>query len=328
MSKRFGFAAVILAAWVMCGIVLAAEYTFSFAHSVGEESTQQVAALAMKKYIEDKSGGRIQINIFPNAQLGADREQIEGVQEGSITMMTSSPAPQVNFVPAAAIFDLPFGHATVEDINKTHSSKAVYDALRQEYDKKGLRMMGISNLGFRITSANFAITKPEDTKGFTIRTMENQYHILLWKSLGANPTPIAWNELYTSLQQGVVDGQENPMELIYITKFYEQQSHVIKTNHLPHTLVWVMNKEIYDDLPADLQKVMDDGVQAALKAGSDYIFSKNASYEKSLKELGTTIVELSPEQLKPFRDLVKPVWELLEKNIPAPVYQAYTQALK
>ena len=327
MRKHTGLL-VAMAAVVMYGAALAAEHTFSFAHSVGEESTQQVAGLAMKKYIEEKSGGKIVINIFPNAQLGADREQMEGVQEGSISMMTSSPAPQANFVAAAAIFDLPFGHATVADIDKTHSSPKVIAALQKEYAKRGFQLMGVSNLGFRILSANKAVNTPDDLKGFTIRTMENPYHIQLWKSLGANPTPIAMNEVYTSLQQGVVDGQENPMELIYITKFYEQQSHVIKTNHLPHTLVWLMNKDLYDDLPADLQKVMDDGVQVALKAGSEYIFGNNDKYEAELNKLGTVIIDLSPEQLKPFREKVQIVWDMLKEKVPAEVYDAYVDALK
>ncbi|MCC8191188.1 MAG: TRAP transporter substrate-binding protein [Planctomycetes bacterium] len=328
MHRKHQAILALVAAMLLGGRAAAAEYTFAFAHSVGEESTQQVAATALKRYLEEASGGRIAVNIFPNAQLGADREQIEGVQEGSITMMTSSPAPQVNFVAAAAIFDLPFGHATVADIDKTHNSPVVIAALQEEYAKKGLQMLGVSNLGFRITSANRAVHAPEDLRGFTIRTMENQYHILLWRSLGANPTPIAMNEVYTSLQQGVVDGQENPMELIYITKFYEQQSHVIKTNHLPHTLVWLMNKEIYDDLPEDLQQIVDDGVQVARKAGSEYIFSQNDEYEARLKELGTTIIELDAEGLKPFRKAVQPVWDLLQKNVPAAVYDAYVGALE
>lgn len=328
MNKRARIVVAALAAWTFGSLAPAAEHTFSFAHSVGEESTQQVAATAMKKHIEEKSGGRIVVNLFPNAQLGADREQIEGVQEGSITMMTSSPAPQVNFVPAAAIFDLPFGHATVADIDKTHKNADVIAALREEYAKKGLQMMGVSNLGFRITSAKKAIRAPEDLKGFTIRTMENPYHILLWKSLGANPTPIAMNEVYTSLQQGVVDGQENPMELIYITKFYEQQSHVVKTNHLPHTLVWLMNKEIYDDLPADLREIVDGGVQVALEAGSRYIFGKNDEYEAKLKEIGTVIIDLDPSELKLFREKVQPAWDLLKKNVPAAIYEVYTKALE
>ncbi|MCL2000752.1 MAG: TRAP transporter substrate-binding protein, partial [Planctomycetes bacterium] len=329
MKKRIRLAAVAAAlaivAWVQ--VALAAEITISIAHSAAEATAQHTGSLALKKYLEENSGGRIQVNILANV-LGGDRETIEGVQEGSIDIIMTSPAPQVNFVPNAAIFDLPFHQATIEDIEKTHTNPQVLSILRQHYAKAGIHVLGINNCGFRITSTNKAVNTPKDLEGVSIRTMENRFHIMLWRALGANPTPIAFNEVYTALQQRVVDGQENPMELIWSQKFFEQQSHVIKTNHLPHTLVWIMNKNRYDSLPDDLRKLVDDGMVVTLKASSNYIFGNNEMYERELRARGLQIIDLSPEQLLPFRDRVKNVWEELQKNIDPEVYDAYVKALE
>ena len=228
--------------------VSAADLNLSVAHSVGEESTQQVTSLAFQKKIAEISNGSIEATIYPNAQMGGDRELVEGVQAGNLAITTSSPAPQANFVPSAAIFDLPFAFATIDEIDKTFKDPEFVKALGAEYEKAGFHLLGISNLGFRITTANKAIMTPEDLKGLTIRTMENKNHIEMWRKLGANPTPLAFNELYTALQQGTVDGQENPMELIYTQKYFEQQTDISKTNHIPHCLCWVMNLAQYDSL--------------------------------------------------------------------------------
>ena len=150
--------------------------------------------------------------------------------------------------------NLPFAFATIDEIDKTFKDPEFVKALGAEYEKAGFHLLGISNLGFRITTANKAIMTPEDLKGLTIRTMENKNHIEMWRKLGANPTPLAFNELYTALQQGTVDGQENPMELIYTQKYFEQQTDISKTNHIPHCLCWVMNLAQYDSLTDEQKK--------------------------------------------------------------------------
>ncbi len=306
----------------------AAEVVLSLAHATAEVSALHIGSLAMKKYLEEKSGGRIQVNIFANAQLGGDREELEGVQEGSIDIMVSNPAPHVNFISSAAIFDLAFAQSTIDDIFKTHSNPAVLAALRKQYEKGGFYILGINNCGFRVTTSNKPINSPKDLVGVSVRTMENRNHIALWRSLGANPTPIAFNELYTALQQKVVDGQENPLELIWSQKFYEQQSYVIKTNHLPQTLLWIMGKKRYDALPADLKKIVDDGAAVTLKAASDYVFNNNAMYEKELAAKGVKFIELTPEQLAPFKEKVTDEWDLVKKSVDPEVYDAYVNALK
>ena len=303
----------------------AADLNLSVAHSVGEESTQQVTSLAFQKKIAEISNGSIEATIYPNAQMGGDRELVEGVQAGNLAITTSSPAPQANFVPSAAIFDLPFAFATIDEIDKTFKDPEFVKALGAEYEKAGFHLLGISNLGFRITTANKAIITPEDLKGLTIRTMENKNHIEMWRKLGANPTPLAFNELYTALQQGTVDGQENPMELIFTQKYFEQQTDISKTNHIPHCLCWVMNLAQYDALTDEQKKQVDEAAAFAIAAGEKYIRDNDAEYEKQLLSRDRKIHNLTPEQLAKFKSLVVDLWPEIEAQVAPEVYKNYTK---
>lgn len=310
------------------GIAGAAELNITLGHSVGEESTQQVTSLVFQNKLAEISNGEAEVTIYPNAQMGGDRELVEGVQSGSLGITTSSPAPQASFVPSAAIFDLPFAFATVDDIDKVFKDPEFIKALGAEYNKAGFHLLGVANLGFRITTANKAVNSPADLKGLTIRTMENKNHIAMWRALGANPTPLAFNELYTALQQGTVDAQENPMELIWTQKYYEQQSDISKTNHIPHCICWIMNKDQYDSMSEKQQREVDDAMAYAISAGEQYIRSHDAEYEKKLTEAGRKIHTLSPEQLSKFKELVTGLYPSIEKQVTPEVFKSYTKYMK
>lgn len=300
----------------------------TFTHATSEETSQQAGALAFKEYVEANSDGKMIVNVYPNSQMGGDREQIEGTQEGSITAMTSGSAPQVNFVGSAVIFDLPFAFSSNEDAFKVFQDENFNQVLAKEYEKAGLKLLGASFLDFRATTANFPINTPADLSGMTIRTMENKYHMAMWQEMGANPTPLAFNELYTALQQGTVDGQENPLELIYAQKFYEQQKYVIKTRHLPQTLIWIMNKDFYDGLSDDLKQVVDGAAKAAMEAADEYTFSNVERIEKELTDQGITIIDLTPEQIHAFSDKTKETWDMVKADVNPDVYDAFMAALK
>ncbi len=313
------------AAFAFAGQASAADVTLTIAHSVSEESTQQITALAMQKKLGELSGGKIEVTIYPNAQMGGDRELTEGVQAGNISITTSAPAPQANFVPSACIFDLPFAFKTSEDIDKSFKNPDFVSALNKEYEKAGFHLLGISNLGFRLTTANFPIHSPKDLKGFTIRTMENKNHIALWRRLGANPTPIAMNELYTALQQGTVDGEENSLEIIYTSKLFEQQKYVSRTNHIPHCLTWIMNKGAYDSLSADQKKWVDEAAAYAISEGEKYIRANDKKYADALQKAGVKIIDLTSDELEQFKKLAVGMYPDIQKQVAPEVYDTYTK---
>lgn len=189
------------------------EYKIVISHPTAEKTSIDEGAKKFKELVEQKTNGKIKVEVYPNAQLGADREAIEGVQVGNITMTICSTAPQANFVKSLALFDTPFVFES-KDVARKVFDGSFKEVIGKEYEKAGFKLLGFSDQGFRELTLNKPVQTPDDLKGIKIRTMENPYHMAVWKALGANPTPIAFNEVYTALQQKTVDGQENPYELI------------------------------------------------------------------------------------------------------------------
>jgi tripartite ATP-independent transporter DctP family solute receptor len=302
-------------------------YNLTFAHPTAEVTSIHHGAVKFKEYVEANSDNRIKVNIYPNAQLGGDREAIEGTQAGSITLTVCSNAPQVNFVPSAVIFDLPFVYADKEEARKTLIDPIFVAAISEEYAKSGFRFLGASDQGFRTLTANKVVRSPRDLEGVTLRTMENKYHMAAWKQIGANPTPIAFNELYTALQQGTVDAQENPIELIYSQKFYEQQDYIILTNHMYQTIVWIMNLDFYNSLPDDLKQVVDDAAAEAIKDANKFQDENVAKWAKEMEEYGVEFITLDEEQRSKFAEKATNVYDMIKENCDPKVFEAYMNAL-
>lgn len=304
------------------------QLTITFAHVSAEATSTHKAALKFKEVVEEKSNGKIAVNVYPNAQLGGDRELIENTQNGNVTAMLSSPAPQVNFVPSATIFDTPFVFSDLEHGRSVLEDPDFIKAIGKEYEKAGFHYMGASGQGFRTLTANEKITSVDQLKGLTIRTMENKYHMQTWKLLGANPTPLTFNELYTALQQGTVDAQENPVELVYSQKFYEQQKYIMNTNHILQTNTWIMNKDFYDSLSDDLKAVIDEAAKEAVDTANKVNDENEPDYEKAIKDYGCEFVEVPQDQLNKISEMVKPVYDEIKKATNEDVYDAYFNAIE
>ncbi len=302
--------------------------TITFAHSSAEATSTNQAALKFKEYVEANSNGQLLVNVYPNAQLGGDRELVENTQNGTVTAMISSPAPQVSFVPAATIFDTPFvfsdlkqGRAVLQDADFTK-------AIGAEYQKAGFHYLGASGQGFRTLTSNKKVTTMADLKGLTIRTMENKYHLKAWQLLGANPTPLAFNELYTALQQGTVDAQENPVELVVSQKFYEQQKYIMNTNHILQTNTVIMNEAFYDGLSDELKAVVDEAGKQAVDTANKVNDEKFEANKKVITDFGDEFVEISSEEIAKFAEAAKPVYEDIKAGTTPAVYDSYFAAIE
>ncbi len=290
------------------------KYEMVFAHASTEQTLIHALSVKFKEEVESKSGGRITIQIYPNMQLGADREAFEGVQIGNVTFTVQSTAPQVNFVKEAGVFDLPFLFP-----NKTVARKVLDGKFKTEiasyYDAIGVRLLGFGDQGFRQLTLNKLVKKPADLSGIKLRTMENPNHMATWRALGANPTPVPFNEVYLALQQKMVDGQENPYEYIVTMKFYEQQKYVINTFHIFQAMGFVMNKGVYDSLPDDLKKVIDDAALVAIEYERNGIDEKDATYIDTIKKAGLEVVDLSEAELAEFQKATTGVYDIIKNNI-------------
>ncbi|MFR5881041.1 MAG: DctP family TRAP transporter solute-binding subunit [Cloacibacillus evryensis] len=213
------------------------------------------------------------------------------------------------------VLDLPYLFTT---------RKAAFDAVDGELGqklnsylaKKGFEVLGYQENGFRhVTNSKRPIKSPADLKGLKIRTMENPMHIAFFKELGANPTPMSWGELYTALQQGTVDAQENPYAMIDDGKFYEVQKYVSETGHLFSYEIIIANKKFMEKLPADLRKIVDDAAHRAVMAQRARMEKEEAVFKAKVTKTGLKANTLTPEQKKPFVDATKKVYSQFEKDL-------------
>lgn len=304
----------------------AAPKEFAIANDSTDDTVTGLMTQKLKEVLEAKSKGAFKVATFPNSQLGSDREITQSCQNGELVFVVQNTAPQVNFVPKAAVFDLPnlFPNKKV--------ARAALDKFQRdiepEYAKAGIVMLGFGDQGFRVLSSNKAINKIEDFKGLKLRTMENKYHVQYWQSLGTNPTPLPFSELYLALQQGTVTGQENPYEVIVATKLYEVQKYVIDTNHLFHTITIIMSKNIYDQLTPEEQKLVRDAAREVITWGREQADKRHADRVAILKKNNVQIIKLSEKLLGEMQAKSKPVYDNISKAVGADLVKKLQNAVK
>ncbi|MCR4666819.1 MAG: DctP family TRAP transporter solute-binding subunit [Desulfovibrio sp.] len=211
-------------------LAMAAPLTLKLGHIAEPENPYGQGADHFAKLVKERSNGEVIIQVYPSSQLGNQRDLVEGLTLGTVDMTLTGTAVLGNFVPEVSIFDLPFLFRNVE-----HAYKAL-DTIGMELCKKGeqrgMITLAIWENGVRHMTNNVRpIRKPEDMKGLKFRVMEQPVYIQMMKSLGASPTPMAMSELYTALQKGVIDGQENPLAHIATKRFYEVQKYISLTGH-------------------------------------------------------------------------------------------------
>lgn len=289
-------------------------YNLYIACDSQEDTVTGIFMNQFAKILEKDSKGRIKVNTYPNSQLGSDTEIIEAVQNGNITFTVGTSAPQVSFVPQAAIFDAPMAFKNLK-IAREVLDGPLTEKLKKYYEDKDFYLLAVADQGFRVMSSNKDINEIKDFKGIKIRTMENKNHIGFWKSVGANPTPMAWSEVFIGLEQGSIDAQENPIELIVASKIYEKQKYIINTNHILHSLMLVGSKKVINDLPKDLQDIIKESAQKAK------IFARQATDERAqgrleiMDKYGTVIKDLSPKLYKDMKNSSMKIWKDLEKEV-------------
>ena len=243
------------------GIANAAEYELSFAHVLIESTPNGQAALAFKEYVEENSDGRVEVNVLPAAQVGGDVEIIEQIQMGIIDIGIPPTATLGNFEPRMQILDLPFlldDHDTMVEVLDGPAGRQILDTL----DDHGMYGVNFWGAGFRhMTNDVRPIAGPDDLEGVRVRTMQSPIIISTYEEFGANATAMAFTEVYNGLQQGVVEGQENPLANIDTMRFYEVQDHMTLTNHAYHGYAAIINQQSWNNLPEDLQEVVAEGFE-------------------------------------------------------------------
>ena len=300
------------------GLVTAAsaQTTMRISISVAQNSHQGIAIDTFAKEVERRTAGRYKVQTFYSGALGGERESIEAVQLGTQELAFSSTGPVPNFVPETKILDVPFLFR-----DKAHA-RAVLDGpigqdMLTKFDAKGFKALAWGENGVRhMTNSKRDIKAPEDLKGLKMRTMENPVHIAAYKGLGIVTTPMAFPEVFTALQQGTVDGQENPLSVIMAAKFDQVQKHLSLTGHVYSPAIFVMNKASFDKLTAADKQAFVDAAKEGVKLNRARVDADDATGVTELRAKGMTVTE-NVDKAK-FLAMLAPVNAEFEKQFGKP----------
>ena len=241
----------------------AAQVTLRLAHTLPAADAHHQAALRLADIVKAKTGGAVQIAVFPGGALGNDAAILEGVKLGTIDMAVAGNPFFTSFVPRFNVLDLPFLFADAAHVDRVLGGD-VGRSLMQDLDAQGMHGIAFWEIGFRNLTNNVRpIRTPDDVKGLKLRTTPNAAHLKAFRLLGASPAPMPFPEVYLALQTKTVDGQENPVNLIYNSKFFEVQRHLSLTRHAYTASVLVVNAARRNALSQEQQKVLAEAAEEA-----------------------------------------------------------------
>ena len=320
-------ALVVLGLAVGAGASSAAEqYTLRIGHVLDAEHPQHLGALKFAQAAAEKSGGRIKINIFPNSQLGGDRELIQDTQSGVIQGVVPATSKLVNFVPEFAALDLPYLVKTPAEAFRLLDGPVVRLEMDEKAAKAGFRVLHHWEVTFRhIYTSRKQIRSLDDVKGLKIRVIPSPSFIALFRALGASPTPMNFGELYTALQQGVVDGAENDPVTYHTTKHFEVAKNLALTNHIMLVVSMVLSEKAWRSYPPDIQKIL---MEASLEGRKALLESRAAPEGKAMGALRAAGVQVTEPDLGPFVEAARKTYPEFEAKLGKDLIRKVTEGLR
>jgi tripartite ATP-independent transporter DctP family solute receptor len=311
MKRTLSNLAKLLAVVLVMGLLfapafaVAASTVIKFAHVDPEDpfhSKKGAAARAFKDIVEAETSGQIDVNLFPAGQLGGERELIESTKLGTIQMCMVSGAIAGQFKPAM-VLDIPYLFSSAPVAWAVLDGSFGDDLSAAILQTTGMRNLAYGETGFRnFTNSKRAIKSPADMAGLKFRVMETPLYINMVKALGASPTPIAWPEVYTSLQQGVVDGQENPVGVIYNNKLYEVQKYLILDGHAYGADFMLINDKFFNSLSAEQQNIIKTAAIVAGNVGRGIQELNSAMGISELKKEGMQVYSPTSKERMEFKE--------------------------
>jgi len=318
MLKKVLFSVVVAAA--VSTSAMAADYVLKFSHVVSENTPKGKAAKFFEKRLEELSKGKIDVQVYPNSQLYKDKAVLKAIRLNSVQMACPSFSKFTKTVPQLALFDLPFLFRDMKHVHKVEDGE-VGQKLKDMVAAKGFVVLDYWDNAFKqLTSNKKALLMPEDAKGQKFRIMSSKVLEAQFKAVGANPQVMPFSEVYSALQQGVIDGQENTNSNIYTKKFYEVQKDMTLSNHGYLGYLVVMSKKFYDSLPKDLQAAVKQAMKEATAKEREYAAeldkSQLAKIEEYAKKSGKLkIHELNDKQKAAWRKAMSSIYpEFYDNN--------------
>ena len=283
---------------------------FKIGHVLNTESPFHAGGLHFAELISAKSNGVLVAEVFPSALLGNDRELAEGLQLGTVDMAITATAPVSGFAPKIQIFDLPYLFRDAAHAYKVLDGELGDELLEDFYQNSGIVALAFWENGFRhITNSKRPIYTAEDVRGLKIRVQEISSHIDYWRSLGADPTPMAWTEVYTALQQGTVDGQENPVQTIYTQKVFEVQENMSLTFHCYAPTLIMISEGRFNALDDANQQIMKDAAKEAATYQRQFIADLESVGVEDMPTKGVNLIPASEIDMESFRAAAQGVWD-------------------
>ncbi|GGD40819.1 C4-dicarboxylate ABC transporter [Malaciobacter pacificus] len=310
---------------------LAAEYTLKFSHVVSPNTPKGKAADFFEKRLEELSGGKIDVQVYPSSQLYTDGAVVKALRLNSVQMAAPSFSKFGKIVPQLALFDMPFIFKDIDHLHRVQDGE-VGTALKDMVTAKGIVALDFWDNGFKqFSSSKQALINPSDAEGQKFRIMSSKVLEAQIKAVGGNPQMMPFSEVYSGLQQGVIDAAENPFSNIYTKKFHEVQKYLTVSDHGYLGYLVVMSKKFWNSLPADLQANVKQAMKEATEKEREYAKELNDTQFKAIQEYAQKtgkleIYTLTDEQREAWRKAVSKIYpefysdrligkDLIEKTI-------------
>ncbi len=305
-------AAALALSFMFAGGVIAQELTLKLGHLANEQNSWHKASLRFAEEVESRTDGRIAVEVYPNDSLGREMDLINGMQLGTVEMTITGESLQ-NWAPMAALLAIPYAYETLEEMDEVASGEIGDQIEAQIIERAQVRPIAYFARGPRNLTANKAITTPEELAGLRMRVPNVPLFVDVWSALGASPTPMAFSEVFTSLQNGTIGGQENPLALIQSASFNEVQSHVNLTEHVRSWIYLTIAEQVWNQLSEEDQGHIMEAARIAQEFEREQFLADEDAIRQDLESKGMTFVEV--DQAAFAERAREPVLESVDEDI-------------
>jgi C4-dicarboxylate-binding protein DctP len=327
MQRILAAAAIGLAALTLHTVALADEpVVIKFSHVVAENTPKGQMANKFKELVEEKTGGSVVVEVYPNSQLFGDDNVLEAMQLGDVQMAAPALSKFSRYTDVLALYDLPFLFEDMDAVDRFQQSEEG-QAMLDSLSKKGLVGLGYLHNGMKQFSSSQPLRTPEDAKGLKFRIMSSEVLEAQFEAVDAAPLKKPFSEVFTLLQTKAIDGQENSWSNIYSKKFFEVQPYVTESNHGLLDYMVVTSKEFWSGLSDEQRSQVQEALDESLVFGNEVAAEKAIEDKQKIADSGRTeIIELTPEERAQWVEAMKPVWAQFEDEIGAELIEAAYQA--
>lgn len=317
MKKYLAMSLIVVMMLTLGGLAKAANpISFVVGHVESEDSATGIAMKNFEKYVEQNTNGAVDVKVQPNGVLGNEREILEGVRMGAVQLCVPGSAQFNAYGAKFGILDVPFLFPTLK-ANLAAWNGELGNIYKGWVKERGYTLYGIVPVGgFRGLSNNTReIRTPADLKGMKIRVMESKNYVDTFKLLGANPVTMAYGEVFTGLQQGTIDGQDNAPQFTVVTSFYKLQKYYTRLNHVHSRELYITSTKFMESLDPKIRQVIEEGIKIAMNEHGENSIKTDERYVQQMKDAGVKVTYLTDAEMAQFREKVKPLWDEYRKIV-------------